>query len=348
MAGTNDFVTFAAAAGANVMAQADYLAMPALLTGFAAGVAQSAQLNKVWRQSSIMSAVVGQFICDQTGQNATDDGTTTTLLANFKTAVQSYSRIRLAAPLTIYVSPSGSDVAGNGLTAGTPFQTITYAYNFIRNNYDLNGNSVTIQLANGTYGQAILNDRIPGQTGSSSITINGSATAGAVSIAASANGQGLVAVIGGAIINLSGITITSGSFTGCIGILCYPFSTALIGSNVTFGAMPGGTHIQCQQGQVQLTNYTISGSATQHFVAAGGYIQLLGVGTVTGSPSFTTFATSQNLGSIIGSATASYSGSATGTRYSCIMNGVINTLGAGASFFPGSVAGSTANGGQYN
>ncbi|WP_310727008.1 hypothetical protein, partial [Burkholderia multivorans] len=87
----NNFKPFAAAGGANVMTQADYEALAALLTGFQSGTAQSAQLNKVWRQSSIMSAVLAQFIVDLTGQDAIDDGTTTTLLANLKTAVQAQS-----------------------------------------------------------------------------------------------------------------------------------------------------------------------------------------------------------------------------------------------------------------
>ncbi|MBU9360039.1 hypothetical protein KTE52_27265 [Burkholderia multivorans] len=87
----NNFKPFAAAGGANVMTQADYEALAALLTGFQSGTAKSDQLNKVWRQSSIMSAVLAQFIVDLTGQDAIDDGTTATLLANLKTAVQAQS-----------------------------------------------------------------------------------------------------------------------------------------------------------------------------------------------------------------------------------------------------------------
>ncbi|RQU16223.1 hypothetical protein DF153_21420 [Burkholderia cenocepacia] len=87
----NNFKPFAAAGGANVMTQADYEALAALLTGFQSGTAQSQQLNKVWRQSSIMAAVLAQFIVDLTGQDAIDDGTTATLLANLKTAVQAQS-----------------------------------------------------------------------------------------------------------------------------------------------------------------------------------------------------------------------------------------------------------------
>jgi len=84
---TSDFLPFATGAGSNVISQATYAALAAQQTGFQAGVANSAQLNKVWRQSSIMAAVLAQFIVNQTGQNAADDGTTATLIANLGSAV---------------------------------------------------------------------------------------------------------------------------------------------------------------------------------------------------------------------------------------------------------------------
>ncbi|MFA8336411.1 hypothetical protein [Burkholderia cenocepacia] len=84
---TNDFLVFGGGSSPNVIDQATYAALAARLSGFQSGTALSAQLNKVWRQSSIASAVLAQFIVDMTGQNATDDGTTGTLLANLKSAV---------------------------------------------------------------------------------------------------------------------------------------------------------------------------------------------------------------------------------------------------------------------
>ncbi|MBB3006052.1 hypothetical protein [Cupriavidus alkaliphilus] len=81
---TNDFLVFGGGAGANVITQVTYSGLAARTAGFSSGVAQSAQLNKVWRQSSIMAAVLAQFISDRTGQDAIDDGTTVTLLANLK------------------------------------------------------------------------------------------------------------------------------------------------------------------------------------------------------------------------------------------------------------------------
>jgi hypothetical protein len=90
---TNDFQTFAAGGGANVLTQAQYLALTSILAnGFSAGVAPSAQLNKVWRQSSIMSAVLAQFTSDYSGQNSTDDGTTATLETNLIAAIRSVTK----------------------------------------------------------------------------------------------------------------------------------------------------------------------------------------------------------------------------------------------------------------
>ena len=83
---TNDFLVFGGGAGANVITQAAWAALTARTAGFSSGVAQSAQLNKAWRQASIMAAVLAQFISDRTGQDVLDDGTTTTLLANLKAA----------------------------------------------------------------------------------------------------------------------------------------------------------------------------------------------------------------------------------------------------------------------
>lgn len=84
---TNDFLPFGGAAGANVMTQASYAALAARTAGFSAGTANSAQLNKVWRQSSIMSAALAQMISDNTGLDVLDDGSITTILANMKKSV---------------------------------------------------------------------------------------------------------------------------------------------------------------------------------------------------------------------------------------------------------------------
>ncbi|AJY39349.1 hypothetical protein I6G56_26480 [Burkholderia humptydooensis] len=84
---TNDFLVFGGGSSPNVIDQATYAALAARLSGFVSGTAQSQQLNKVWRQSSIMAAVLAQFTANYSGQNSVDDGTTATLLANLVVAL---------------------------------------------------------------------------------------------------------------------------------------------------------------------------------------------------------------------------------------------------------------------
>ncbi|WP_287497778.1 hypothetical protein [Pandoraea sp. CB10b_02] len=104
---TNDFLTFAGGSGANVLSQADYAALKSILSnGFSSGVAQSAQVNKVLRQASIMSAVVAKLICDVTAKDAIDDGTTATLTSNLIEAIQAIGDARYPRAYSIAALPT--------------------------------------------------------------------------------------------------------------------------------------------------------------------------------------------------------------------------------------------------
>lgn len=89
----NQFLPFGTAGGANVIDQVTYSGLAARTSGFASGTAQSAQLNKVWRQSSIIAAMIGQMIADYSGSDANDDGDIPTLesrmIAGMRGALQS-------------------------------------------------------------------------------------------------------------------------------------------------------------------------------------------------------------------------------------------------------------------
>lgn len=84
---TNNFKPFAIASGANVTSQADYEALSALASGFLAGKASSAQVNKAIRQSTVMAYVLAQFISDSASVDVLDNGVPATILANLKAAV---------------------------------------------------------------------------------------------------------------------------------------------------------------------------------------------------------------------------------------------------------------------
>lgn len=86
----NQFLPFATDEDANVMSQADYAALAARQDGFQLGVASSQQLNKVWRQSSIISTAIAQFICDNQAADVLDNGEIPALVTQLKTAIQSF------------------------------------------------------------------------------------------------------------------------------------------------------------------------------------------------------------------------------------------------------------------
>ncbi|EPT9213478.1 gp53-like domain-containing protein [Enterobacter hormaechei] len=88
---TNNFKPFATAANANVTPQADWETLPALLSGFTAGKASSAQVNKALRQASVIASVLAQFIANSSGNDVLDNGDTATILANLISALKANS-----------------------------------------------------------------------------------------------------------------------------------------------------------------------------------------------------------------------------------------------------------------
>jgi hypothetical protein len=124
-----------------------------------------------------------------------------------------------------------------------------------------------------------------------------------------------------------------------------------IGDGVIFGASAsyhirarGTAYVRCSSAA-----YSITGGAITHLNAGiGGTIDMTSITvTLTGTPAFVSaFASTTICGAIIAT-TMTYSGSATGARYDASLNGVIQTGGGGATYFPGNASGVTATGGLY-
>lgn len=82
----NNFKAFALDPNANVISQADWEALPALLSGFTTGKASSAQVNKALRQATTIGALVGQFIANA-GADALDNADVNGLVTKFTNAL---------------------------------------------------------------------------------------------------------------------------------------------------------------------------------------------------------------------------------------------------------------------
>jgi hypothetical protein len=130
------------------------------------------------------------------------------------------------------------------------------------------------------------------------------------------------------------------------------------GGALIMGSCPGGAHIFADGTPARVYvngGYTIGGNAAYEWAAtAGGGIDLGSPATITCNGSLLysgAFASSSMVGWVYaptGTISLNGCGSVTGLRYVASTNGVINTNGGGANFLPGSFAGRTTVGGQFN
>ncbi|MEL5614340.1 glycine-rich domain-containing protein [Serratia marcescens] len=116
----NEFLPFGTAANANVLPNAEYLALPARSSGFSSGVAKSEQLNTVWRQASVIASTIAQFIADSSGNDVLDDGDLLTLQENLKLALNKQASGRLLRT-SIYTKVGGIQYVS--VDGGTATQT---------------------------------------------------------------------------------------------------------------------------------------------------------------------------------------------------------------------------------
>jgi Protein of unknown function (DUF2793) len=253
----------------------------------------------------------------------------------------------LSANRTYYVRTDGSDAnSGLGDNAGGAFLTIQKAVDTVAT-LDINGWTVTIQVRDGTYTGAVTLKNAVGFAAAGSLIIRGNnATPSNVFVNVTANSAFTADGLNVAwdVYDLKLATTTSGHALFAIrgGYIRF--------NNLEFGACAGAHILAGDDSKITaLGNYKISGGATQHIRGSGGAVarcQLVTI-TLTGTPAFSgAFAQADFNGSVAGNA-STFSGSATGPRYSALKNGVVDTNGGGAAYFPGDTAGTTATGGQY-
>jgi hypothetical protein len=355
---TNDFQVFAPGPSANVIDTATYTALAARLTGFQAGLAQSNQANKVLRQSSIIAAMIAQFIVDKAGVNAVDDGTIATLENNFIAALQSptMGRIRLQANLNLYVSASGNDSTNTGLTSGSAFATLQKAWDTVMTRYDLNGYGVAINVAAGTYAGVACFGMPIGFKNGSYVNFIGN-TASPTTVHVDAPNSACFNVSNNAIIGVFGFWLTAG--TGSVvdynssgwGIVASGGAQVAI-NNLVLGNcyIAQLSAYQCGKIYTPVANAAIqiSGGA-QYCVGVSGpaFVSIVDAIFTCGVVTYSSGFVLANLGGAINFWGNTFSSGAniSGPKYTMNGCGVINIAGATAStYLPGSTAGSAING----
>lgn len=250
----------------------------------------------------------------------------------------------LIASRTYYVRTDGSD-SNTGLvdSAGGAFLTIQKAWDTITS-LDINGQSVVVQIGDGTYtAGCTCSGHVTGQT--SAIIFRGN-TGTPSNVVVSTTSANCFTATGHAWIRVEYMKLQTTTGGSC---LQSSFSAQLFQGGCVFGAS-ASSHIEAFFfGTVWCdVAYTVNGSAGIHLHAYSfGVIDIYAITvTISGTPAFSNFFSGCNQATILAPA-STFSGAATGTRYLSHKNAVIDTNGGGTSFFPGSVAGSTATGGIY-
>jgi hypothetical protein len=261
-------------------------------------------------------------------------------------------RPRLTANTTLYVSTSGAD-SNDGLTAGTPLRTGQAAWNKAIG-LDVNGFTLTIQFADGTYtAPMVCSGIIVGLGAQRGVVIQGN-TAAPDNVVFSTTNAECVSAWNGADIDVRCIRVQAsgpgGAYTasGC-GLFAGNAATINF-DNMRFGAC-GSAHIAAYAGEVTSDGipYTIEGGAPTHIAAnAGGLVAIQNsFVTITGTPHFSqAFAVAAGNATVL-AGNCIFSGGATGPCYLAAANGVLSTLDSNPNYFPGDSAGSVSTGGQY-
>lgn len=284
--------------------------------------------------------------------------------ANFAALVNAFGPLpnTLTGPTTFYVAPNGSDTTGNGLSPTSPAASVTYIYTLLTNTYNINGQNVLIQLANGTYNQTVtMGGLLTGQQATIQLTVQGNMAA-----------PNLVTIIGdpcfnitaGAQVVIQGLTVQS---TVSNGFQCH-YHGRIRFQNCIFGPCTGHQMLAARAGSIQsIGNYTISGGALSHANSIQGgqifidttplnYMVATPTGsptvTVTGTPNFSqAFIRAANESLVqVGAAFSPATGSATGVRSLTNFVSTINTFGQGiplatSTYLPGNAPGTDSNGG---
>lgn len=257
------------------------------------------------------------------------------------------SREVLTANRTYYVRTDGSD-SNTGLvnTSGGAFLTIQKALDAALA-VDLNGYNITIQVGAGTYTAGVSMAAV--QVGSGNITILGDASTPSNVVISTTSAVCISVSVSGARLRISGLKLQTTTSGSCLQATNGGRIQAV--GAIEFGACATYHMRTLVYGVIDFEgrSYSITGAALRHFSSEekGAIKAYAATVTLSGTLAFTTFANAESLAIIQAGAASFTGGTITGTRYAVALNAVINTIGGGASFFPGNVSGTTATGGQY-
>jgi hypothetical protein len=261
--------------------------------------------------------------------------------------------VYLQAPRAYYVNASTGSDSNDGLSSGTAFATIQKAVNTVLL-FNMNGYSVTIYVADGTYAPALL----PPLNGAGTASIIGNLASAASCVIQSGAGSAIICegknwVLAG----FRPIVGAPGSGDPGFGVWSRGTGSSISVYNLDFGFCYNGHLVATEAGRISVLGHDndptyyikISGAARAHMKAtnAGNIVCNSPILNVTTPVTLIAFCEVGVCGTISGNYYSQVNPSnVTGPKYSITLNGVLDSNGAGTSMWPGSLAGGTATGGQ--
>ncbi len=265
---------------------------------------------------------------------------------------------KLPSATTFYVDNINGSDSNDGLATVTgAFATIQHAMNTVSQYVDANGFTLTVRVSDGTYTENVTLMPVLGTLSvgaHNELILTGNTVTLGNTIWSPTSGTAVH------VINTPGCPwrvqgfkfISTGS--GGTAINC-EFGASLYLGNNNYGSCTVAHIGAAYSSKIEFvdTVYSISGSAPYHIVVHNGSLVLAGgagpmIVTLTGTPAFSSAFISSYNNSTAEMSGMTFSGSATGIRYSSLNGGGIDTSGGGATYFPGNSAGSSTTPGWYS
>jgi hypothetical protein len=178
------------------------------------------------------------------------------------------ARERLAAARTYYVRADGDDANdGRANTAAGAFATISRGLGAVRDDLDLNGYDVVVQVAAGTFTETL---SLQGDwIGAGSVTLRGNVGAPANVTLRTTTTADVLVLADGARLALEGVTLASPGGGALARVSCG--ARLSISGAISIGATAGPHVVAVQAGVVDIAaSYAITGSGAAHWMALDG------------------------------------------------------------------------------
>jgi hypothetical protein len=267
-------------------------------------------------------------------------------------------------PITLYVHPVSGNDANDGLAAGAgnALQTINFAITRVaQDQFDLYAQAapqVLVQLADGTHSGGLhLPGPMVGMAGNATVRVTGNATTPSNVVWAGDSSTRPLSLFDGAILQIENLLLQDSVAPGLVsvesGSILHLLNGVSLGTCAAGGLQMrswlGGQIINGGSG-ITVSDSPAGGNGYLFAAQDTGYITFQGA-TVSFSANVTynTVALVQQAGRLnLGGVTFNLAGhTVTGKRYASDNAADIMTFGGGPNFIPGTVAGTTSNGGTY-